>query len=233
MPRGCHGLTETDVSDADDLSLLKHPAWGTYGTAFALSFGIHILILWFSARFLFDAGNMPTPAKPRTIHLTLSTSQNRRSDPAVPRPVQSTTKPDEVEDSKEDTSREMIRKRDERLNPPPGEPVIKDPSAFGDSTPAGKIQGRVSASRIMASAKTYAQQMATEDTKEAERKDSAITSAMKRAFNPHREPPGVTTLADGTIRVVTPFGTTYCIRPQDDSRILGPEDDMPVSMTCR
>jgi hypothetical protein len=233
MPRGCQGTTEADVNDADDDTLLKTPTRGTYGLAIAISFGFHMLILWVVTRYLFDDGNMPMPAKPRTIHLTLSYTQSRRSDPVVPRPVLSTTRTDEVKTTKDETSRKMILNGDDRLNPPPGKGTTKDPKVFGDSTLASETQGSVSASQIMASAKTYAQRMATEDTTQVKQEDSAIRSALKRAFNPHREPPGVTSLADGTIRVITPFGTTYCIKPRDDSRILGPEDDMPVSMTCR
>ncbi len=40
-------------------------------------------------------------------------------------------------------------------------------------------------------------------------------------------------LADGTARVVTEYGVVYCIRPNEDWRILGPEDNLPVSVICR
>ncbi|MCU7875204.1 MAG: hypothetical protein KZQ84_00115 [Candidatus Thiodiazotropha sp. (ex Lucinoma borealis)] len=51
-------------------------------------------------------------------------------------------------------------------------------------------------------------------------------------MNKPREAPGVTSLADGTIRVVTEYGVTYCIKPIEDWRINGPEDDMGGSMHC-
>jgi hypothetical protein len=43
---------------------------------------------------------------------------------------------------------------------------------------------------------------------------------------------GPSSLADGTVRVVTEYGLVYCVRPIDDSRILGPEEIPPINMTC-
>ena len=84
----------------------------------------------------------------------------------------------------------------------------------------------------MATAKSLAHELATKDMSETKPTESAIALAIKRSLKGQRETPGVSTLADGTIRVVTQFGTTYCVKPRDDTGILGPEDDMPASTTC-
>ena len=217
MPHGCHGLPEADVYEADEYSLLGNPSRSAYGTALAISLGLHLLILGFAARYLFDSGNTPAPAKPRTIHLTLSSAQSPESDAGTHQREQSAAGKAEAGTPKDDSAGNTTDTR----------------SATGQASPLKRTPGGVTASRIRETAKAYARSMAADDTSQTPHRKSAITSTLERAFNPQAEPPGVSTRADGTIRVVTPFGTTYCIKPRDDSRIQGPEDDLPVSMICR
>jgi hypothetical protein len=98
--------------------------------------------------------------------------------------------------------------------------------------PSPKTHHPVSKAQILATAKSVAHELAIKDMSETKPTESAIALAIKRSLKGQREAPGVSTLADGTIRVVTQFGTSYCVKPKDDTGILGPEDDMSVSMTC-
>jgi hypothetical protein len=59
-----------------------------------------------------------------------------------------------------------------------------------------------------------------------------VSAILDKALNPQREAPGITTQADGTTRVVTKQGNTYCIKPSEDWRILDPHDDIRVSVYC-
>jgi hypothetical protein len=220
------------VYTADDSFQLKYSSRRAFGPAIAVSLSLHVLIFWLTARYLFDAWRNDTPSKPRTIHLTLTRIQETGSDSVVRRHSPSPSGTDETGASKDGAPRKQARHNADHSKPPPSASVINTPKAMGNSAPFGADPGRVSASRIIATAKSYVREMATDDTTETKQKASPVASALERAFNPRTEPPGVTTLADGTIRVVTPFGTKYCIKPKDDFRILGPEDDLPVSMTC-
>lgn len=87
-------------------------------------------------------------------------------------------------------------------------------------------------SAIIATARAQVRQMASRQMTEAKPEKNRIESAMERAFKPRKEPPGVTMLADGTIRVVTDWGKVYCVRATEEAGIPGPEDDMPLNMTC-
>ena len=218
--------------DADNYFQLKFSSRNAFGPAFAVSLGLHILIFWFATRYLFDASRNDIPSKPRTIHLTLTRVQETGSDTVVQRHTPSTSGTGKIDASKDHASGNKTRNNSDRSKTSSSASVIDTPKAMRDSAPVGTDPGRVTASRIMATAKSYARDTATDDTTETRHKASAVASALEGAFNHRTEPPGVTTLADGTIRVVTPFGTKYCIKPKDDFRILGPEDDLPVSMIC-
>ncbi|MCU7929373.1 MAG: hypothetical protein KZQ90_01115 [Candidatus Thiodiazotropha sp. (ex Codakia rugifera)] len=91
----------------------------------------------------------------------------------------------------------------------------------------------VSTSQIITTATDIAHEIAGDDTSEVVKETSSVSVKLDRALNKSQETPGVYSLSDGTTRVVTEFGTTYCIQPIDDWRIIGPEDDMRVSMYCK
>jgi hypothetical protein len=74
--------------------------------------------------------------------------------------------------------------------------------------------------------------MSRQETGVTEGHKDPITSAFAKALNPQKEPPGVSELSDGTIRVVTGLGLVYCIRPRDDPGIAGPEDAVTLAVTC-
>ncbi|MEJ2694642.1 MAG: hypothetical protein P8166_16855 [Candidatus Thiodiazotropha sp.] len=65
-----------------------------------------------------------------------------------------------------------------------------------------------------------------------EGREDPIASTFAKALNPPKEPPGVSEMSDGTIRVVTGSGIVYCIRPRDDPRMPGPEDAITLAVTC-
>ncbi|MET0089370.1 MAG: hypothetical protein ABW068_04990 [Candidatus Thiodiazotropha sp.] len=61
----------------------------------------------------------------------------------------------------------------------------------------------------------------------------SVSARLNRALNPKQEAAGVSVRADGTIRVVTDWGYTYCIKPLDEGQIEDPGEDIRVSMVCR
>jgi hypothetical protein len=91
----------------------------------------------------------------------------------------------------------------------------------------------VSSKQILTTAREAALQAAIRHPENDLRRHQTIESKLAEALNPERESPGVSTLADGTIRVVTEWGFIYCIRPADEYRIPGPEDIPPLSVLCR
>ncbi|MEL0584614.1 MAG: hypothetical protein AAES65_07015 [Candidatus Thiodiazotropha sp. (ex. Lucinoma kazani)] len=98
----------------------------------------------------------------------------------------------------------------------------------------GTISTRpVSVTQIITTATDIAHEIAGDNTSEVVKETSSVSTKLDRALNKLQQTPGVYSLSDGTIRIVTEFGTTYCIQPIDDWRINGPEDDMRVSMYCK
>ncbi|MET0027257.1 MAG: hypothetical protein ABW101_06430 [Candidatus Thiodiazotropha sp.] len=61
----------------------------------------------------------------------------------------------------------------------------------------------------------------------------SVSARLNRALNPKQESAGVSVRADGTTRVVTDWGYTYCIKPLDEGQIADPGEDLRVSMICR
>jgi hypothetical protein len=92
----------------------------------------------------------------------------------------------------------------------------------------------ITAAQIKQSAAAIARELADDDKKEQGlRPDSdSVSAILERALNKPRETPGIYSQADGASRIVTEKGFTYCIKPLDDWRFIGPEDNMPISTYC-
>ncbi|MCU7843825.1 MAG: hypothetical protein KZQ93_08310 [Candidatus Thiodiazotropha sp. (ex Monitilora ramsayi)] len=216
MSNPCHGVTGTDVDDAIQIPRSFLSPSGRYGFALLFSVCFHIMILWLVAQYLLKTDDYAAPPQPKTIHLQLSPIEERQTEPAA---KQHPVTPG-IRDSLETPNRNS-------------EPPITDTPSTVRSSPLATEKPPINSARILATARDLAHEMAADDKTQTKRTDTPIQSALEKALNPKREPASVGMLADGTVRVVTEFGIVYCIRPQDDARILGPEDDLPISMTCR
>jgi hypothetical protein len=206
------------VDEEIELSRQDHlPTYGRFTLVLLLSFALHLLLLWLAGYLSLDTPNHSEPAKPRTLQLTLFPSKDREI-AAKPQDKSKISNPaDNTEVSKQDS----------------GSTITEEHKEANDSPSTTTTQAQTSSARILAKAKEIAREMALLDESETQRKMTHIESALQKAFNPQKEPAGVKSLVDGTIRVVTEYGVVYCIRPSEDWRILGPEDAMPLVMTCR
>jgi hypothetical protein len=232
MPSAYQGPIEAVVYAETEFPYLKDSPGGRYGLALVISFGLHLLILWLAADYLLDSKTFSTSPQPRAIRLSLSPAKTMQSDPTTHQDSHSLPRMDGDEISKEDTIDDRSPERDGASTQTARPNTASDQAVTNKSRLPAEPHEQASIARIMASAKSITRKLAAEDTSETKPRDSVIASVIEKALNRQTEPPGVSTLADGTIRVVTQFGTTYCIKPRDDTGILGPEDDMSVSMTC-
>ncbi|MCG7989202.1 MAG: hypothetical protein JAZ20_02000 [Candidatus Thiodiazotropha weberae] len=93
---------------------------------------------------------------------------------------------------------------------------------------------KITSARILSSSKAISRDLAIdEEQAETIENKNSVSAILDQALNPKREAPNISTLADGTTRVVTEQGYTYCIKPLDDWRIVDPQDDMRVSAFCK
>ncbi|MCU7811896.1 MAG: hypothetical protein KZQ77_11780 [Candidatus Thiodiazotropha sp. (ex Notomyrtea botanica)] len=205
------------MGEAIQIPRFSLPPGGRYGLAFLFSVCINAAILWLVAHYLLKTDDYSAPPQPKTIHLQLSPAKERQTEPIV---EQRPPTPSAAE-------RPKTSNRNSEPQPAEEQATVSEPSSSTEKQPP------VNSARILATARDMAHQMAAEDKTKPQQTAPLMPSALESALNPKREPASVEMLADGTIRVVTEFGLVYCIRSQDDSRILGPEDDLPMSMTCR
>jgi len=211
----------------------KDPSGGRYGLALVVSFGLHLLLLWLAADYLLESKTLLMPSQPRTIRLLLSPAKSGQSDPTTQHLSHSDSRMDVDEISKQDTTEERGPDGEGESSQSARRKTTSNQRVTKQSRMLAEPHEQVSKAQIMAAAESLAQKLAAEDTSESKPAGSAIASAIAKALNRQPEPPGVSTLTDGRIRVVTRFGTTYCIKPGDHTGISGPEDDLPVSMSCK
>jgi hypothetical protein len=220
MSNKTHGGEVFNTYDSASSIPLKPSTRTSYAWALPLSAGLHFLLIWLVTQLLFETP--PSTAKRnQTIHLsfeTVNAQQPKTDNGAVGQPSSPPVKVGETKNPSVESSQRTKDKQTER--------TISD-----DQLNDINIVAKPSAAQIKATAESIAKAIAAEDTSTLEQKRSIIAKRLEKVFS-QSEVPGVSELADGTIRVVTEFGIVYCIKPQDDSRILGPEDNMPVSVTC-
>ncbi|ODB84734.1 hypothetical protein A3195_02075 [Candidatus Thiodiazotropha endoloripes] len=93
---------------------------------------------------------------------------------------------------------------------------------------------KITSARILSSSKEISRNLVIdEEQADTIENKNSVSATLDQALNPKREAPNLSTRADGTIRVVTEQGYTYCIKPLDDWRIVDPQDDMRVSAFCK
>lgn len=197
-----------------------------FSLALVISCMLHMLILWLTGHYRIDAKNSRHAPQHKTLHLSLSSATPPVSDAITQ--SSSTAKPNRVETEKTEARRSSAPGKTTLPEKPPGK------RAGGNaSQPVTDARPAVTAARIRATAKEEAHASAEETSSETGSIKPTLATKLQRILNPTREPPGVRKMADGTLRVVTGFGTIYCIRPREDWRILGPEDNLSVTVTCR
>jgi hypothetical protein len=189
--------------------------------ALFISVTIHLLLIWYLvdkfADYLLHSSHT---APPSPIQITI----NQRT-------LSTTAQTDQESPSTQKKMSAPIETPDPQPIVPPrkqSKPSNKDRVS---TVEAG--EDKVTAKRILTSSKEISRIMASTDQPQhtVEKKDS-MSTIFNRAFDNKREAPNISTLADGTTRVVTDWGNTYCIKALDDWKIIDPQDDMRVSVFC-
>ena len=197
-----------------------------FSLALVISCMLHMLILWLTSHYRIDSKNPRPATRHETLHLSLSSAQ-----PHVAETITRSSAMAEPERGKTGTTKAPRSSTSGKTAFP--EKPLGERTKENVPQPITNARPGVTAAQIRATARKEARARADETGTEVTNAQPTLSTRLQRILNPPREPPGVHKMADGTLRVVTEFGTTYCIRPKEDWRILGPEDDLPVTMTCR
>ncbi len=201
------------MHDSIETNDLIYPSGRRVSLAFVISILLHAVLLWILGRYLFNNMSQPNLSTSRKIQLQLSPAKTPQKKPAA----LSSSATSRGFDGKKSIHKEDRKRRE------PTETRKQSRS----------VQPQVSSHQILTTAIETARQFASiEGHNKGVKTTKPIESTLAEALNPKREPAGVSTLSDGRIRVVTEWGLVYCIRPQDEARIEGPEDNLPVSMIC-
>jgi hypothetical protein len=203
-----------------------HPGFTPRGLAYAivLSIALHLLLAWYLSNW-YKAGwdNPSPPSFQRPLHITISA------------PVTRETKARQAQSHNPAAEQKPVEK-----SPPQKQPIDEaeaepSPKHSVESKPAitGAIKERtVTTAQIKRSATAIVNYMTEDDKGEQIDKPDSVSAILDRALNKPREKPGIYTRADGTTRVVTEQGFTYCMKAADDWRIIDPQDDLQVSAYC-
>ncbi|MBV2091760.1 MAG: hypothetical protein KUF72_12830 [Candidatus Thiodiazotropha sp. (ex Ctena orbiculata)] len=194
----------------------------TFASALSLSVAMHFLLTWYLGdklwRYLPES---PSHDRSSTIRITIespvrvSTPDENHQRASMPKqPRTRTAKPKRPDNT---PSPAIPPERNERKKP-----IMESKT------------DRVTSARILSSSKQIIRNLVSDEGQADTTGDKGSVSAiLDQALNPKREAANISTLADGTTRVVTEQGYTYCIKPLDDWRIVDPQDDMRVSAFCK
>lgn len=204
--------------------------------ALVVSVGLHLLMIWLAAYYSplgYKGFPNATPSAP--IRITIVHPRDIQTDTPRHRSVIPTHP---ITDNKSENRAERTQVYDNPTDTHPIPTSKPEDKTVSEPTKPMAISGTISSSlvstsQIITTATDIAHEIAGDDTSEVVKETSSVSVKLDRALNKSQETPGVYSLSDGTTRVVTEFGTTYCIQPIDDWRIIGPEDDMRVSMYCK
>jgi hypothetical protein len=221
MSNKTHGGEGFNTNDSASAIPLTPSTRTSYAWTLPLSAGIHLLLIWLATQLLFETPPPSSTTRNQTIHLSFTTVNARQPKTDNRTVAQTPSPPVKAGETKHQPTQARNRTDIKQTAPNIADDQINDIN----------IATKPSAAQIKATAESIAKAIAAEDTSTLEQKRSFIAKRLEQVFR-QSNAPGATELADGTIRVVTEFGTVYCIKPQDNSRILGPEDNMPVSVTC-
>ena len=196
----------------------------TLHPALLISVALHLLLLWLIANKLEFNLSENIPIKRSPIHVAII-HQNMKPKPFKSHErtsLQNSEITETVEpQQKPQTNNQSLQKESSKQK------------IDQTSSPDGSRRRVTSAKIISSSSEVINKLSNNESIQTTIQKSDSVSAILDRALNPKRESPGITTQADGTTRVVTENGLTYCIKPLDDWKIVDPEDDMRVSMYCR
>ncbi|MES9851628.1 MAG: hypothetical protein ABW170_07340 [Candidatus Thiodiazotropha sp. L084R] len=196
----------------------------TLHPALLISVALHLLLLWLIANKLEFNLSENIPIKRSPIHVSII-HQNMKPKPFKSHErtsLQNSEITETVEPQQEpQTNNQSVQKESSKQK------------IDQSSSPDGSRR-RVTSAKIISSSSEVINKLSSDESIQTTiQKSDSVSAILDRALNPKRESPGITTQADGTTRVVTEKGFTYCIKPLDDWKIVDPEDDMRVSMYCR
>ncbi|MCG7909108.1 MAG: hypothetical protein JAY61_12740 [Candidatus Thiodiazotropha taylori] len=190
----------------------------TFASALTLSIAMHFLLTWYLGDKLWRY--MPEPPsynRSSTIQITIE------SPVRVSTPLQNHQR---VSMPKQPKTPILEPKRPDTTAPPERNQQ-KQPIAESEAD-------RITSARILSSSKQISRNLVIGEQQADTKGDkNSVSAILDQALNPKREAANISTLVDGTTRVVTEQGYTYCIKPLDDWRIVDPQDDMRVSAFCK
>ncbi|MCG7944996.1 MAG: hypothetical protein N0C84_01470 [Candidatus Thiodiazotropha taylori] len=190
----------------------------TFASALTLSIAMHFLLTWYLGDKLWRY--MPEPPsynRSSTIQITIE------SPVRVSTPLQNHQR---VSMPKQPKTPIVEPKRPDTTDPPERNQQ-KQPIAESKTD-------RITSARILLSSKQISRNLVIGEQQADTKGDiNSVSAILDQALNPKREAANISTLVDGTTRVVTEQGYTYCIKPLDDWRIVDPQDDMRVSAFCK
>jgi hypothetical protein len=204
------GIRMYDTIDVVD----NHPFRSSrVAIAVVASICLHALFFGILGQQLLLGISETSPTRSKKISLQILSSKRTETKPTEPEATVS-AKP-------LDTERREINKK------------TSDQTSRENNNAVTRQSPSISSRQILNTAREAALQAAIRHPESTQKKPPTIESKLSKALNPKREPAGVSTLADGTTRVVTDWGHVYCIPPEDENGIPGPEDNMPLSKLCR
>ncbi|MCG8037330.1 MAG: hypothetical protein JAZ19_09845 [Candidatus Thiodiazotropha taylori] len=189
-----------------------------FASALTLSIALHFLLTWYLGDKLWRyMPESPSYNRSSTIRITIqapvrvSTPQQNHQRVSMPKQPKTPI----VEPKRPDTT------------DPPERNQQKQPIAESKAD-------RITSARILSSSKQISRNLVIGEQQADTKGDkNSVSAILDQALNPKREAANISTLVDGTTRVVTEQGYTYCIKPLDDWRIVDPQDDMRVSAFCK
>jgi hypothetical protein len=181
--------------------------------AVAASICLHALFFGILGQQLLLGISETPPTRSTKISLQILSSKPAEIEPITPEP--------DVPAKPLDTERREVNKK------------APDQTTRENNNSATRQSPSISSRQILNSAREAALQAAIRHPESPLKRPPTIESKLSEALNPKREPAGVSTLADGTTRVVTDWGLVYCIPPEDENGIPGPEDNISISKLCR
>ncbi|WP_369160592.1 hypothetical protein [Candidatus Thiodiazotropha sp. LNASS1] len=204
------------------------PGFGSLGLAYAiaLSIGLHLLLLWLTTNWFQIEWNRHSPSSARQP-LRVSITQPRSIHESTQRQTGS------IETAADPAPEEKPPQKKDPLAEIQAKPVPHPTSTSIPPISGSTRERTVTTAQIRRSAAATARDMAKDNTGEQAKEADAVSATLERVLNKPRETPGIYTQADGTTRVVTEQGFTYCIKALNDWRILDPGEDMRVSMYCK
>ena len=193
-------------------------------TSLLLSIALHLVAIWFSgALFDTDGTKKLTHQSKRSLKITI---KQKAATPDTPLNHAHTAQP-QVEPEintpamPKEQSRPQTALTHERQK---------------ESSQKKRKTRTITAAQIFSTVSEVTQELSIQqheqDSEIQKREDDSVSAILNKALNPSHTPAGITTLSDGTTKVVTDQGMSYCIKAQDDWRILGPADDMRTSVYC-